>query len=68
MVTDGSFNLQGGMSEFTSAGLASGVQLTGTNHIPGLKTDHCSYRSELTGILGTVADSNLNTALVNFSG
>jgi hypothetical protein len=34
--------------------LASGTQLTGANHVPGLSSDHYSYQSELTGILGTV--------------
>jgi hypothetical protein len=53
-VTDRSFELQQGRSAFTLVDLTSGVQLTGANHTPGLKTDHCSYRSELTGIFGTV--------------
>ena len=53
-VTDGSFKLQRGTSAFTLVDLASGTQLTGANHVPGICTDHCSYRSELTGILGTV--------------
>jgi hypothetical protein len=53
-VTDGSFKLHRGTSAFTLVDLASGTQLTGANHVPGLPNDHCSYRSELTGILGTV--------------
>jgi hypothetical protein len=53
-VTDGSFKLQCGTSAFTLLDLASGIQLTGANHVPGLKTNQCAYRSELTGILGTV--------------
>jgi hypothetical protein len=53
-VTDGSFKLQRGTAAFTLVDLASGVQFTGANHVPGLPTDQCAYRSELTGILGTV--------------
>jgi hypothetical protein len=48
------FKLQHGTSAFTLFDLASGIQLTGANHIPGLKIDQRAYRSELTGILGTV--------------
>ena len=58
-VTDGSFNLQGGTAAFTLVNLTSGVQLTGANHVPGLPTDQCAYRSELTGILGTVILINI---------
>jgi hypothetical protein len=53
-VTDGYFKLQRGTSAFTLVDLASGTQLTGAYHVPGLSSDHCSYQSELSGILGTV--------------
>jgi hypothetical protein len=53
-VTDGLFKLQRGTSAFTLLDLASGIQLTRANHVPGLKTEQCAYRSKLTGILGTV--------------
>jgi hypothetical protein len=54
VVTDGSFKLHRGTLAFALLDLASGTQLTGANHVPGLSSDHCSYQSELTGILGTV--------------
>jgi hypothetical protein len=54
VVTDGSFKLHRGTSAFTLVDLASGTQLTGANHVPGLGSNHCSYQSKLTGILGTV--------------
>jgi hypothetical protein len=53
-VTNRSFKLHRGTSAFTLVYLASGTQLTGANHVPWLCSDHCSYQSELTGILGTV--------------
>jgi hypothetical protein len=43
-VTDGSFKLQHGTSAFTQLNLDSGIQLTGANHVPGLKTNQCAYQ------------------------
>jgi hypothetical protein len=55
------------MSVFTLVDLTLlGVQLTGPNHVPGLETDHGSYPSELTDILGIVI--LIDIVHVNFSG
>jgi hypothetical protein len=53
-VTGRSFKVQRGISAFTLVDLALSTQLTGANHIPGLSSNHFLYRSELSGILGTV--------------
>jgi hypothetical protein len=50
-LTDGSFKLQRGALALTCIDLALGTQFTSANHVPGLKSDHLSYHSELTGIL-----------------
>jgi hypothetical protein len=54
-VTAGPFKLQRGTLTFTLVvDFASWVQSKGTNQVPGLRTDQCSYGSKLTSILGTM--------------